>query len=88
MIGEVEGSMEQVKSVTDAIAHDLRTPLTRVRNQLYRAARAPDMPPAGTSRIEAAMEDLDTVLARFAALLRISELEPGIAAGLWRGRDR
>ncbi|GMM60031.1 sensor histidine kinase [Novosphingobium pituita] len=77
MIGEVEGSMEQVKSVTDAIAHDLRTPLTRVRNQLYRAARAPDMPPAGTSRIEAAMDGLDTVLARFAALLRISELEAG-----------
>lgn len=77
MVGEVERSMAQVRSVTDAIAHDLRTPLTRVRNQLYRAARAPQLPPAEARRIEAAIEDLDTVLARFAALLRISDLEAG-----------
>ncbi|GHC83139.1 sensor histidine kinase [Novosphingobium pokkalii] len=77
MVGEVERSMAQVKSVTDAIAHDLRTPLTRVRNQLYRAARAPDLPEAEGYRIAAAIEDLDTVLARFAALLRISEIEAG-----------
>jgi signal transduction histidine kinase len=75
MIGEVERTVDQVKSVTDAIAHDLRTPLTRVRNQLYRASRDPDMAPADVVRIEAAMADLDLVLARFAALLRISELE-------------
>lgn len=77
MVGEVERSMAQVKSVTDAIAHDLRTPLTRVRNQLYRAARAPNLPEAEGQRINAAIEDLDTVLARFAALLRISEIEAG-----------
>ncbi|WP_292961821.1 sensor histidine kinase [Novosphingobium sp. UBA1939] len=75
MIGEVERTVDQVKSVTDAIAHDLRTPLTRVRNQLYRASRDPDMAPADVVRIEAAMANLDLVLARFAALLRISELE-------------
>lgn len=77
MVGEVERSMAQVRSVTDAIAHDLRTPLTRVRNQLYRAARAPSVSPEEAGRIEAAIEDLDTVLARFAAILRISELEAG-----------
>ncbi|KAJ8137621.1 hypothetical protein OY671_009166, partial [Metschnikowia pulcherrima] len=65
----------QVKSVTDAIAHDSRTPSTRVRNQLYRASRDPDMAPADVVRIEAAMADLDLVSARFAALSRISELE-------------
>jgi signal transduction histidine kinase len=58
MIGEVERTVDQVKSVTDAIAHDLRTPLTRVRNQLYRASRDPDMAPADVVRIEAAMPTL------------------------------
>lgn len=77
MVGEVERSMAQVRAVTDAIAHDLRTPLTRVRNQLYRAARAPQLAEAEAARITAAIDDLDTVLARFAAILRISDLEAG-----------
>jgi signal transduction histidine kinase len=77
MIDEIERAIAQVKGVTDAIAHDLRTPLTRVRSQLYRLSqsRALTMPVMGM--IGAATADLDTVLERFAALLRISELEAG-----------
>jgi len=75
MVDEVGRVIAQVKSVTDAIAHDLSTPMTRVRNQLYRIRQQAGLDPDVARRIDAATEDLDIVLERFAALLRISELE-------------
>lgn len=75
MVEEVGRVVAQVKAVTDAVAHDLRTPLTRVRSLLYRASLQPGLDPAVGERLEAAMADLDVVLERFAALLRIAELE-------------
>ncbi|NIJ33320.1 sensor histidine kinase [Sphingomonas oligoaromativorans] len=77
MVDEVGRVVSQVKAVTDAVAHDLRTPLTRVRAQLYRAGQQPDISPLLAGKVDAALADLDMVLERFAALLRISELETG-----------
>ena len=70
MIEQVERVVGQVKIVTDAVAHDLRTPLARLRSRLYGLARE-----AGDGEASAMLGDLDAVLDRFAALLRISELE-------------
>lgn len=75
MVEEVGRVVAQVKAVTDAVAHDLRTPLTRVRSQLYRVSREPNLERGIAERIDLAIDDLDRVLERFAALLRISELE-------------
>jgi signal transduction histidine kinase len=75
MVEEVGRVVAQVKAVTDAVAHDLRTPLTRVRSQIYRARQTPDIDAGLAGRVDTAMADLDAVLERFAALLRISELE-------------
>ncbi|MDE2441951.1 MAG: HAMP domain-containing histidine kinase [Betaproteobacteria bacterium] len=75
MIEEVERTVSQIKAVTDAAAHDLRTPLTRARNQLYRISRQADLDEMTVTHIENAMAELDSVVARFAALMRISELE-------------
>jgi signal transduction histidine kinase len=72
MVGEVERLMAEVKGSTDTIAHDLRTPLTRARAQLHRLAQAPTAPAHDLAVVTA---ELDTVLDRFRALLRISELE-------------
>ena len=75
MVEDVGRVVSQVKGVTDAIAHDLRTPLTRVRAHLHRAQLLPDVPESFSVLAEKAVADLDIVLARFAALLRISEIE-------------
>ncbi|EIZ80091.1 HAMP domain protein [Novosphingobium sp. Rr 2-17] len=75
MITAVERTVGQVKSVTDAIAHDLRTPLTHVRNQLYRTSREAGLAPQQVAKIDRSIDELDFVIERFAALLRISELE-------------
>jgi signal transduction histidine kinase len=75
MIEEVVRVIAQVKITTDAIAHDLRTPLTRVRARLHHLTHAPTPPVGQQAMIGETVAELDDVLARFAALLRISELE-------------
>ncbi len=72
MVSQVERLMGEVKASTDTIAHDLRTPLTRVRSQLYRLQQAGGAEPFDLARLAG---ELDEVLERFRALLRISELE-------------
>jgi signal transduction histidine kinase len=77
MVEEIERLMGQVKGATDAIAHDLRTPLTHLRARLDRIAHQPAIAsdPALRESMYGAMEELDAALARFRALLRISEIE-------------
>jgi signal transduction histidine kinase len=72
-MGEVERLLGEVKGATETIAHDLRTPLTRARAQLHRLQQhaAPEQAPE-LARVTA---ELDEVLERFRALMRITELE-------------
>jgi signal transduction histidine kinase len=72
MLGEVERLMAEVKTSSDTIAHDLRTPLTRARAQLHRLGQATAINPADIARVTA---ELDEVLERFIAIPRISEIE-------------
>lgn len=77
MLDEVAHVVAQVKTATDAIAHDLRTPLTRVRATLHRTLHAEDLPMRDAAIVGRAVADLDAVIERFGALLRIAELEAG-----------
>ncbi|WP_084170201.1 sensor histidine kinase [Paraburkholderia ferrariae] len=76
MLDEVERLMGEVKSACDGIAHDLRTPLTRLRLRLSTAADAMERrgEPGVAQVLVGARDEADSVLGRFAALLRISEI--------------
>jgi signal transduction histidine kinase len=79
MVEEIERLLRQVKGSTDAIAHDLRTPLSHLRNRLERIALLPAIAGAAdgdaAGLLAGARDELDAVLTRFRALLRMSELE-------------
>lgn len=75
MLVEIERLLTEVKSVTDTIAHDLRTPLTRVRLLLYRAQQLSPPDAAQHKMLDKALIETDALLSRFRALLRISEIE-------------
>lgn len=75
MLDRIEALMEQVKQVTDNIAHDLRTPLSRIRGRLERAYGKPRIGDEDQSLIADSLGDLDGVLGMFASLMRISQIE-------------
>jgi signal transduction histidine kinase len=75
MLDQIERLLGEVKGVSDSIAHDLRTPLTRLRAQLHRVQQQSDAHDPRSVTIERCIVDVDALLDRFRALLRISELE-------------
>jgi signal transduction histidine kinase len=75
MLDQIERLLGEVKGVSDSIAHDLRTPLTRLRAQLHRAQQMTTEDDPRGDLIERCIVDVDALLDRFRALLRISELE-------------
>ena len=77
MLDRMSRLMDGVRQVSNAIAHDLRTPITRARARLEDALSHAEGDAALRAAIERATEDLDAINAIFQALLIISEIEAG-----------
>lgn len=76
MLDRITELMEGMRGVSNDIAHDLRTPLASLRGQVARMAEeARD--PEQAARAQGALAQCDALLAMFAALLRIAEVEAG-----------
>ncbi|MGN1288035.1 MAG: HAMP domain-containing protein, partial [Bradyrhizobium sp.] len=84
MLDRIQTLMGDVKQVSENIAHDLRTPLTRMRGRLEKAYHAPRNAEGDAALIGDTIADLDAVLGMFASITRISEIETRARKGAFR----
>jgi len=77
MLAEIERLIAEVQGVSDNIAHDLRTPLARVRTLLERGREKARTPADMAALVDRAIAGLDQAQAIITALLRIGEIEGG-----------
>jgi signal transduction histidine kinase len=79
MLDRTEQAMESVRQVSNDIAHDLRTPLTRLRQRLELAQHRARSVEAWRSAAAACIAEMDAILETFGALLRIAQIESGVS---------
>lgn len=77
MLARIQALMEGMRQVSSDVAHDLRTPLARLRQGLEQANRKAVSIEAYREAVDRAMAETDEILATFAALLRIAQIEAG-----------
>ena len=85
MLDRIALLMESVRQVSSDVAHDLRTPLTRLRNRLESGLADPKG--ARAEVLEGALTDLDAILTTFAGLLRIAQIDAGARRAAFREVD-
>jgi signal transduction histidine kinase len=78
MLARIEALLDELRAVTDGLAHDLRSPLTRMKARIERLTRAPE---PDLAELGAIGNEADALLTMLDSSLEISRLEAGI------GRD-
>ena len=87
MLDRIGELMAGLREVTDDIAHDLRTPLGRLRNQLEGMLRQPATAEELRAATIGALAEADGILDTFQALLRIAQIESGSRRSGFRDLD-
>ena len=77
MLSRIEQLMAGLREVSDNIAHDLKTPLNRLRNRVEGALREPYGEPVYREALERTIEEADGLIKTFNALLSIARIEAG-----------
>ena len=81
MLNRIEGLMVGLKDVSDNIAHDLKTPLTRMRNRVENVLSGSASKAELVDALEGTIVESDNLIKTFDALLRIARVEAGTSIG-------
>jgi signal transduction histidine kinase len=87
MLTRIEELMVGMRTVTDSLAHDLRSPLTRLQGALARASEAQASEADRLAAIEQAQDQAERVQAMLSALLDIAQAETGLSREMMRRVD-
>ncbi|MET0322091.1 MAG: HAMP domain-containing sensor histidine kinase [Duganella sp.] len=87
MLDRIELLMEGIRHVSNAIAHDLRTPLARIRSRLDDALRHEASLERLSGASHDAIDDIDDLIRLFERLLQIAEVESGMRTRLFERLD-